>query len=626
MNIIIPLGGDGVRFKQFGYTQPKPLIKVLGKEIILRVLDSIKFNKKDNFYIIYNESLKDYNFQNYFYYHKNINLIPLNKKTKGPLETVVSIKDIILFEKNIDTPLLLIDGDTLYNKDILKLLRSKKNNAIFYSKTKQTKAIYSYIKFNKQGNITDIKEKEKISDNFNTGAYFFSNTKQFFDNSLKVLKKRKKAYISDVYKKYLQNKSIVESVYLNKKDFSILGTPKELINFVNQNKETKKRFCFDLDNTLVSYPKIKGDYSTCEPINKNIVYLNHLKKLGHYIIIYTARRMKTFQGDVKKVKKNIESLTINQINKLSIQYDELVFGKPYADFYIDDLAINAYNKLEFELGFYYDQNKLSKIGNKLTIGEKFSLKFSDSKKINLESKFIKDLPNHLKKYFPKIIKRENLNYKMKTIHGVDFAKLLKLNLLKNEHLQLMLKTLEIIHKSIPTKLKKHQDNKIYYANYLNKFLSRKRHLDTQIIKKYNFFFKIVEQDLFDYENNKLAKLGLVHGDPVFSNIILTNEKKIVFIDPRGSQGEKFNMYGDIYYDLSKIYQSLTGYDFIIEDNEIPKYNNIHELKKNFELYVVNSSFDLNLIKKITRSLYLSLIPLHETINEKKIIEFLINKF
>jgi hypothetical protein len=141
-----------------------------------------------------------------------------------------------------------------------------------------------------------------------------------------------------------------------------------------------------------------------------------------------------------------------------------------------------------------------------------------------------------------------------------------------------------------------------------------------------FFFKIVEQDLFDYENNKLAKLGLVHGDPVFSNIILTNEKKIVFIDPRGSQGEKFNMYGDIYYDLSKIYQSLTGYDFIIEDNEIPKHNNIHELKKNFELYVVNSSFDLNLIKKITRSLYLSLIPLHETINEKKIIEFLINKF
>ena len=32
----------------------------------------------------------------------------------------------------------------------------------------------------------------------------------------------------------------------------------------------KKRFCFDLDNTLVTYPKIKGDYSTVEPIVKNI--------------------------------------------------------------------------------------------------------------------------------------------------------------------------------------------------------------------------------------------------------------------------------------------------------------------------------------------------------------------
>ena len=34
MNIIIPLGGKGERFKNEGYKLPKPLIKIFDKEII----------------------------------------------------------------------------------------------------------------------------------------------------------------------------------------------------------------------------------------------------------------------------------------------------------------------------------------------------------------------------------------------------------------------------------------------------------------------------------------------------------------------------------------------------------------------------------------------------------------
>jgi len=58
----------------------------------------------------------------------------------------------------------------------------------------------------------------------------------------------------------------------------------------------KQRYCFDLDNTLVTFPTIPGDYSSVLPIQQNIDMLNYLKKLGHEIIIYTARRMKTHKG------------------------------------------------------------------------------------------------------------------------------------------------------------------------------------------------------------------------------------------------------------------------------------------------------------------------------------------
>ena len=42
MIIVIPLGGIGKRFSEMGYTDPKPLIKVLGKEIIFYIKTKIK--------------------------------------------------------------------------------------------------------------------------------------------------------------------------------------------------------------------------------------------------------------------------------------------------------------------------------------------------------------------------------------------------------------------------------------------------------------------------------------------------------------------------------------------------------------------------------------------------------
>ena len=60
------------------------------------------------------------------------------------------------------------------------------------------------------------------------------------------------------------------------------------------------RFVFDLDNTLCTGPKVSGDYSTAEPIPRNIAYLKQLHAQGHYIIIATARRMRTHAGKVRQ--------------------------------------------------------------------------------------------------------------------------------------------------------------------------------------------------------------------------------------------------------------------------------------------------------------------------------------
>ena len=62
MNIIIPLCGFGSRFSDEGYLNPKPLIKIMGKEMIFWVIDNLNLSTNDTVTIIYHNSLDSFNF------------------------------------------------------------------------------------------------------------------------------------------------------------------------------------------------------------------------------------------------------------------------------------------------------------------------------------------------------------------------------------------------------------------------------------------------------------------------------------------------------------------------------------------------------------------------------------
>ena len=100
MNIIIPLCGKGTRFQTEEYSLPKPLIKVLNKEIIFYVLDNLVIHKDDNVFIIYNNILKEYDFYNIIKKkYPFIHLVHLEEHTKGASETIYKGIDHILKNK-----------------------------------------------------------------------------------------------------------------------------------------------------------------------------------------------------------------------------------------------------------------------------------------------------------------------------------------------------------------------------------------------------------------------------------------------------------------------------------------------------------------------------------------------
>lgn len=99
------------------------------------------------------------------------------------------------------------------------------------------------------------------------------------------------------------------------------------------------RYCFDLDGTICYTKKLDEDYSDVLPIPGSIDTIQTLKSQGHYIIIYTARNMITHNNNIGKIIANQAKIVIDWLNKYEIPYDELYFGKPLADFYIDDKAV-----------------------------------------------------------------------------------------------------------------------------------------------------------------------------------------------------------------------------------------------------------------------------------------------
>jgi len=107
------------------------------------------------------------------------------------------------------------------------------------------------------------------------------------------------------------------------------------------------KFCFDLDGTICSIKKEGQHYLDVEPLPGAIETLQKLKSKGHYIIIMTARNMLTYNNNVGKIIANQSPIVLEWLNKHKIPYDEIHFGKPLADFYVDDKAIKLINWKEF---------------------------------------------------------------------------------------------------------------------------------------------------------------------------------------------------------------------------------------------------------------------------------------
>lgn len=260
MNILIPLGGRSTRFVKEGYSTPKSMIQLFDKQMIQYVIDNLHVNETDIIYIIYNNYLEEHGFVSFMNTrYPTIQLIRLDKDTSGAAETLMHGLNHILHYKSHHSKCLVVDCDTYYTDNIVEIFRKSPDNMVFYTTKMNELPIYSYIKLDEDSVIIDIAEKNKISDNANTGAYAFINIAELYAYCTYIVDHKitfnNETYTSCVIKQMIIDKHQFKGYELNNTHIFSLGTPTELKQYM----DNTHAFMFDLDGTIVITDEIYFD-------------------------------------------------------------------------------------------------------------------------------------------------------------------------------------------------------------------------------------------------------------------------------------------------------------------------------------------------------------------------------
>ena len=194
---LIPMSGEGKRFKEYGYRATKPLIEINRKPMLINTCMTFPKTKNWNFVINNNDNLNDRISKMINKIDHESNVITVNKITKGPAASCYLAKKSI----NQNEPLFISSCDylTIFNEKKFKKLTQKKDiDGIIWTYKLNDIIVksfnnFGYCKVDKNLVVKKIVEKKTIStkpynDQMLLGSFWFKKAKYFFNNFEKALK------------------------------------------------------------------------------------------------------------------------------------------------------------------------------------------------------------------------------------------------------------------------------------------------------------------------------------------------------------------------------------------------------------------------------------------------------
>ena len=236
LNILIPMAGAGSRFQQAGYTFPKPLIDVEGKPMIQVVVDNLNIDATYT-YVVQKEHREKYNLNTLLnLITPNCNIVEVDGITEGAACTTLLTKEFI----DNDEPLLIANSDQFVewdsNEFMYKMIEQKVDGGILTFTSTHPK--WSFVKVDEYGYVTEVAEKNPISDIATVGVYYWDKGSDYVKYAEQMIEKNIRTN-GEFYTCPTFNEAIGDGKKI--KTFNIekmwgLGTPEDLKYYLENKK------------------------------------------------------------------------------------------------------------------------------------------------------------------------------------------------------------------------------------------------------------------------------------------------------------------------------------------------------------------------------------------------------
>lgn len=236
MNVLIPMAGAGSRFEKAGYTFPKPLIEVNGKPMIQVVVENINIDAK-HIFVVQKSHYDKYNLKTVL---NNISpdcdIIQVEGVTEGAACTTLLAKEYI----DNDEPLLMANSDQFVEWDSNEFMYSMVGDnidaGILTFKSNHPK--WSYAKLDDDGFVSEVQEKNPISDMATVGIYYWSKGSDYVKYAEQMIEANKRVnnefYVCPVFNEAIEEGKKVK--VFNIENMWGLGTPEDLNYFLENQK------------------------------------------------------------------------------------------------------------------------------------------------------------------------------------------------------------------------------------------------------------------------------------------------------------------------------------------------------------------------------------------------------
>jgi len=228
LNVLIPMAGAGSRFQKAGYTFPKPLIDVNGKPMIQVVVDNLNIDA--NFiYVVQKSHREKYNLDTLLnLITPNCKIVEVDGLTEGAACTTLLAKKHI----DNDNPLFFANSDQFVEWDstefMYKMNETNSDGGIVSFRATHPK--WSFAKVDDDGLVTEVAEKNPISDIATVGYYYWKHGSDFVKYAEDMIEKdirvNNEFYVCPVFNQAIEDGKQIRTFDIPK--MWGLGTPEDL--------------------------------------------------------------------------------------------------------------------------------------------------------------------------------------------------------------------------------------------------------------------------------------------------------------------------------------------------------------------------------------------------------------